>query len=197
MVKRLTAASVFVFASLVAATVQAGPTCFTPDEAKAAHFRTMQQEFNVAALNCQSVDPNDPNPSVRDRYNQFVTRFGDAMQSNAQILKAHFSRAGGSFDRWMTQIANDAGQRVMDDPMYCQRTSDNLDKALTLSSPELPGFAAGAMQNVSYVSECSDAPSAASAKGHGKKAAAKHHPAHKAKAEAKDHAKAKSQTETN
>ena len=140
---------------MLSATAYAGPSCFTPDEAKAAKFRAMQQDFNVAALNCQSVDPNDPTPSIRDRYNNFVGLFGGTLQDNARTLKAHFSRSGGNFDRWMTQVANDAGQRVMSDTEFCQRAADNLDKALALPSHELENFADG-VTPASYVPSCAD-----------------------------------------
>ncbi|MDY0240901.1 MAG: hypothetical protein RBR34_01855 [Rhodospirillaceae bacterium] len=107
---------------------QAGPSCFTESEARAAHFRILQQEFNVAALNCRSIDPKDS--SIASRYNVLVSRIDAPLRANAQTLKGHFSRAGLNFDRWMTQVANDAGQRVMNDPSYCQRASDILDQAL-------------------------------------------------------------------
>ena len=118
--------------SLGASAAHAGSACFTSEEAQAAHFRTMQQDFNVAALNCQSDEADDA--SISKRYNQFVGKFGVNLQSNAQALRHHFSRAGGNFDAWMTKVANDAGSRAVTDPEYCQRTSDMLDKALAIES---------------------------------------------------------------
>lgn len=129
--------------------------CFTPDEAKAAHLRILQQEFNVAALNCRTVDPNDP--TFSGRYNDFVGKFGVKLQENAQALRQHFSRAGGNFDVWMTLVANDAGQRVITDTSYCQQAWDNLDKALTMESPELEAFAVTAGVNHANVPACAQA----------------------------------------
>jgi hypothetical protein len=114
-------------------------SCFTADEAKAAHFRILQQEFNVAALNCRTLDPNDP--SFSGRYNDFVGKFGGKLQENAAALRKHFSRAGGNFDAWMTRVANDAGQRVVTDVTYCQLAWENLDKALVLEPQDIEGFA--------------------------------------------------------
>lgn len=154
MLHRLSA-SVLALCLLSATAANAASSCFTPTEAKAAKFRAMQQEFNVAALNCQSVDPNDPTPSIRDRYNSFVSSNGSLMQDNARSLKAHFSRVGGNFDRWMTQIANDAGQRVMTDTEFCQRASDNLDKVMALPSTEQETFADG-VTPASFVPACAE-----------------------------------------
>lgn len=143
--------------------------CFTADEARAAHFRTLQQEFNVAALNCRSADPNDP--SISTRYNDFVGRFGGKLQENAQTLRGHFSRAGGNFDSWMTRVANDAAQRVGSDPQFCQRASDDLDKSLTLSAQDLDSLAISNASLRMGVAECSEAKKAApkNVSEHGKK----------------------------
>ena len=139
---------------LSASPALAGSACFNAEEAKAGHLRTLQQEFNVAALNCQSSDPNDPTPSIHDRYNSFVSKFGGKLSENAHAVRAHFQRAGGNLDNWMTRVANDAGQRVMSDPDYCQRASDNLDKALALQPHELDSFATTAIGYDRYVEEC-------------------------------------------
>jgi hypothetical protein len=140
LLKRVSA-SVVVLCLVGGVAAQAAPTaCFTSDEAKAAHFRTLQQEFNVAALNCQSVNSDDP--SIRTRYDAFIGKVGGKMQDNAHMLRSHFSRAGGNLDVWMTRVANDAGQRAVTDPEFCQRASDQLDKALSVQSQELDEVAA-------------------------------------------------------
>lgn len=148
------AVSSIILGILVSAPALANSACFTADEAKAAHFRTMLQEFNVAALNCQSTDPNDPNPSIRDRYNTFVAKHGSKLSQNAQAVRSHFSRAGGSLDIWMTKVANADGQAVMTDPNYCQQASDKLDKALDLPGEQLETYAASAQTFDPYVDEC-------------------------------------------
>lgn len=170
------AVSSIVLGVLISAPALANSACFTAGEAKAAHFRTMLQEFNVAALNCQSSDPNDPNPSIRDRYNTFVARQGSHLSQNAQAVREHFSRTRGNLDNWMTKVANADGQAVMIDPDYCQRASDKLDKVLSLKSEELEPYAVGAQTFDPYVDECvvKSVPSA-------KKKAAKAAPNKKAK----------------
>lgn len=170
--KRLTVSAV-VLGFFIALPAQANNACFTPDEAKAAHFRTMLQEFNVAALNCQSTDPSDTAPSIRDRYNMFVSKHGSKLQQNAVAVRAHFSRAGGNLDNWMTKVANSDGQRVMTEADFCQRTSDNLDKALELQAHELEGYASTAMVMDPYVDECPSKAVVASVKKDG--TVKKHH----------------------
>lgn len=162
---RLTASAIVL--CLASVTVHAAPTaCFTPDEAKAAQFRTLQQEFNVAALNCRSIDPNDP--SIADRYNVFVGKFGGKMQDNAQALRHHFTRAGGNFDAWMTRVANDAGQRAVTDPDYCQRASDDLDKALQGNADAIDAVAATNSSVRMGVPMCGEARTAKASTGHAK-----------------------------
>jgi hypothetical protein len=131
----------------------AGPACFTSDEAKAAHLRIMQQEFNVAALNCRTVDPSDP--GFDSRYNAFISKFGSALQANAQALRRHFARAGGNMDVWMTHVANEHGQRVSIDPQFCQEAWDYLDKALVTEVAEVEALATTLTVSSSTVPECS------------------------------------------
>ena len=158
------AVSAVVLSILSASPVLANSACFTPDEAKAAHFRTMVQEFNIAALNCQSTDPQDTSPSIRDRYNTFVTKHGPKLSQNAQAVRSHFSRAGGNLDVWMTKVANADGQAVMMDADYCEHASQKLDKALELQSHELDGYASTTQTNDIYVDECPSKPAPAEKK---------------------------------
>lgn len=117
-------------------------------------MRVLQQEFNVAALNCRTLDPNDPTFSAR--YNDFVGKFGVKLQENAEALHHHFSRAGGSFDVWMTKVANDAGQRVFTDANYCQQAWENLDKVLAVEPQDVEAFAVTAGASRAYVPACAD-----------------------------------------
>ncbi|WP_309348100.1 hypothetical protein [Telmatospirillum sp.] len=129
----------------------------------------MQQEFNVAALNCRTVDQTDPNFS--SRYNDFVGKFGGKLQENAAALRQHFARAGGgNFDVWMTRVANDAGQRVMADPNFCQQAWDNLDKALTTEPQDIEALAVSAGTSHPYLATCEQAkPKATKTKAAAKK----------------------------
>lgn len=157
---------------LASGAVQAAPTgCFTAEDMKPAQLRILQQEFNVAALNCQTSDPNDP--TFSSRYNDFVGKFGGKLQENAATLHKHFSRAGGNFDMWMTKVANDAGQRVFAEPNFCQQAWDNLDKALAVDPNDIEGFAVTAGTSHSYLAACQQAAPKASKPTKKKKAAAK------------------------
>lgn len=132
----------------------------------------MQQEFNVAALNCRTVDPTDP--TFSGRYNDFVGKFGGKLQENAVALRQHFSRAGGNFDVWMTMVANDAGQRVITDASYCQQAWDNLDKVLAMETQDVEGFAVTAGVSHANVPACAQAsPKVQKAKAPKSKAKAK------------------------
>lgn len=149
---RVSFASAFLLVGLTVAGPAHAIACFTPDEAKAAHFRTLQQELNVAALNCRTTDPADP--SFVARYNDFVGRFSGKLKENAVALRRHFSRAGDNFDRWMTVVANDAGRRVFTESDYCQRAWDNLEKILVIEPQEVEGFASTAAPAHSLVPVC-------------------------------------------
>jgi hypothetical protein len=154
-IKRSTVSTCAIFVCLLAVPAMASsPSCFTPDEAKAAHLRVMQQEFNVAALNCQTTDPSAP--TFSNRYNDFVTRFSGVLRDNATALRRHFSRAGGNLDVWMTKVANDAGHRVLTDPEYCQQAWDYLDKALTAEVIEVDGLAASMVTARATVPVCAE-----------------------------------------
>jgi hypothetical protein len=156
---RLTACLFIVSLVLVGAASAAPSACFTPDEAKAARFRVLQQELNVAALSCQTLDPKDP--TFHDRYNQFVNRFGGKLQENAQALRRHFARIGGDLDAWMTRVGNDANQRVFTDENYCQRAWEHLAKVVAVEPKDVEGFAATAETSQAYVVACSEAKPAA------------------------------------
>jgi len=192
LLKRLSS-SVVVLCLVGGVAAQAAPTsCFTADEAKAAHFRTLQQEFNVAALNCQSVNPDDS--SIRSRYDVFIGKVGGKMQDNAHILRGHFSRAGGNLDNWMTRVANDAGQRAVTDPEFCQRASDQLDRALVVEGPELDEVAATNASLRLDVPVCGDGKKVTTtAKASAKRPAKAHHAKHK-KSEQADVAPSKAPT---
>jgi hypothetical protein len=116
--------------------------CFAPADVKEAQLRRMQQEFTVAALSC-GAGASERN-ALAERYNQFVGKFGAVLRDNARVLQIHFSHHGGmgSFDTWMTKLANAASEGVATDPDYCRNAWLNLDAALTLAPASLADFAA-------------------------------------------------------
>lgn len=127
-------------ALFVSTGVAAAPNaCFSPAEIEAAHLRVLQQQFNVAALNCQTLDPADP--TFSDRYNQFIQRFAPQLQNNSEILYHHFGKDRSSLDHWMTRVANEAGRKVITNPNYCQQAWERLDAMLPLSPPDMESYA--------------------------------------------------------
>jgi hypothetical protein len=130
----------FAALSLYAGSSLAAPACFSPKDLEAAHLRALYQQFQVATLNCQT-DISDPSaPTFRDRYTQFVDRFNAQMVNNSTVLKAHFGRAA-DLDKWITQIANDAGQAVISKPDFCQVNWDRLDAVVWLPKEEIGTYA--------------------------------------------------------
>jgi hypothetical protein len=130
----------FISAALLYSSVAvAAPSCFTASEVEAAHLRVLQQQFNVAALNCETADPSDP--TFSERYNQFIQRFSNELQNNSEILYHHFGKDRTSLDRWMTRVANDAGQKVITNPTFCQQAWDRLDQMIPLAPAAMETYA--------------------------------------------------------
>jgi hypothetical protein len=120
--------------------VAAGPTCPSDQVIQAMQVRLLQTELMVAALQCRAV----PNLDFTGKYNAFVTQFGGPLTQNANVLKEHFRKTFGNgsmtqLDRYMTRIANDAGQRGMT-PGFCQNMQPLFDKVLNIKSTELTTF---------------------------------------------------------
>ncbi|MBY0429990.1 MAG: hypothetical protein K2Q10_02235 [Rhodospirillales bacterium] len=111
--------------------VQAAPSCFSPSAAKAAQMRQLKEELNVAALMCSDH---------RDKYNVFVKKFGGDLEANAKLLRTHISDAR-SFDRLMTQMANQASIRAMNTPDYCNAVEPTFQKALAQTPESIESFA--------------------------------------------------------
>ena len=109
--------------------------CFTQVEAEAAHLRALQQQFNVAALNCQTTNPEDP--TFTERYNRFIRLFSKELQDNSDTLYRHFGKDGRALDRWMTRVANLAGQSVIRNPDFCQVAWDRLEEVAALAPAQL------------------------------------------------------------
>ena len=81
-----------VMALLASGTCCAAPAaCFKPAEVEAANLRVLQQQFNVAALNCQT---SDPHATFATRYNQFIKSFEVQLLKNSEILVRHFGKDG-------------------------------------------------------------------------------------------------------
>jgi hypothetical protein len=137
---------------LLSASLQAAPACFTPSEAAAANLRVLQQHFNVAALNCQLSDPSVP--GFAERYNRFVGQFSAQLQENGAVLSRHFAKDKTGFDRWMTRIANQAGQSVVTKPDFCQLAWDRLERILALPPGEIEAYAVETAVAAEFAPRC-------------------------------------------
>lgn len=119
---------------------KASSNCPSP-VVEAMHVRLLQTELMVAALQCR----NNPAFDFSSKYNNFVMQFSSPLSQNANVLKDHFRKNFGAnhmtqLDRYMTRIANDAGQRGMH-AGYCQNMAPMFDQVLALKgNAELTKF---------------------------------------------------------
>ena len=119
--KRAVAAAALVACLAQPALAQTKATSNCPSPVvEAMHVRLLQTELMVAALQCR----NNPAFDFSSKYNNFVMQFSSPLTQNANVLKDHFRKNFGAnhmtqLDRYMTRIANDAGQRGMI-AGYCQ-----------------------------------------------------------------------------
>jgi hypothetical protein len=127
-IKRAAAAAALVVClaqPALAQTTKASSNCPSP-VVEAMQVRLLQTELMVAALQCR----NAPGYDFSTKYNSFVMQFSSPLTQNANVLKSHFKNQT-QLDRYMTRIANDAGQRGMR-PGYCQNMQPMFDQVLSL-----------------------------------------------------------------
>jgi hypothetical protein len=115
-------------------------SCPSEQVAQAMQVRLLQNELMVAALQCRAIASYD----YQGKYNAFITQFSSPLTQNANVLKEHFRRSFGAshqtqLDRYMTRIANDAGQRGMN-PGYCQQMAPLFEKVLLIKGGDLTSF---------------------------------------------------------
>jgi len=125
--RALTAAALVVWLAqpALAQGTKASSNCPSP-VVEAMQTRLLQTELMVAALQCRNIPGND----FSTKYNSFVMQFGSPLTQNANVLKNHF-KSQTQLDRYMTRIANDAGQRGAK-PGYCQQMQPMFDQVLAL-----------------------------------------------------------------
>lgn len=63
-------------------------SCYTAEEVRAAQVRQLQTDLMVATLSCMS----HTNLGLRERYTDFIGRFGGTLHTNAEVLRGHFRR---------------------------------------------------------------------------------------------------------
>jgi hypothetical protein len=125
-------------------------------------LRVLQQQFTVAALSCQTSNPSDP--TFASRYNRFIERFAPQLQDNSEILYHHFGRGSSDLDRWITRIANDAGQKIITTADFCQVAWNRIDLMITLSPAEMQAYAAKTEVAGDFATLCSEQTSVAGKK---------------------------------
>jgi hypothetical protein len=133
------AVAAFVGGASVSGGVQAA-SCPSEQVVQAMQVRLLQNELMVAALQCRAVQSYD----YQGKYNAFLHQFNGSLLQNANVLKDHFRRSFGAshqtqLDRYMTRIANDAGQRGMN-PGYCQQMAPLFEKVLLVKGTDLTSF---------------------------------------------------------
>ena len=117
----------------LAQTKQVAATSACPSPVvEAMHVRLLQTELMVAALQCRAA----PGYDFSSKYNAFVMQFSSPLTQNANTLKDHFRKSFGAnhmtqLDRYMTRIANDAGQRGLG-AGYCQNMAPIFEDVLAL-----------------------------------------------------------------
>lgn len=126
--------------------------CAPPEVVKATQVRQLQTQLMVAALKCSHM------PEHAASYNSFVRTFGSQISESARVLMAHFKRTSPSpqksFDRFITQLANDASTYSINAPDFCESIGSTFASVRGLTGGELQGFAAGAINGHTALSRC-------------------------------------------
>jgi hypothetical protein len=136
--KRILVATAFI--GSLAYAVAAKADCSTPEVVKATQVRQLQTQLMVAALKCSHM------PQHAASYNSFVRAFGPQISDSARVLMAHFKRNSKSpqqsFDRFITQLANNASTVSIDTPDFCESIATTFSEVQGLRGIELASFAA-------------------------------------------------------
>jgi len=113
-------------------------SCAYSGENGGLQMRVLQTELMVAALTCNQ----------KDKYNSFVRKFSSELVGQTNSMKNYFTRAHGSratqeMNSLVTNLANEASQRVIKyEGNFCSDASALFDAVLAVSPKELVSFAA-------------------------------------------------------
>jgi hypothetical protein len=131
--------SAVIAASLMMGQVAQAQTCARPAEADAFSVAGLKSQLMVTALTCD----------VRDRYNDFVTRFQRDLMAKERALVGYFGRTFGSrgqqqHDDYITNLANTQSEAgVQQGTQFCQKNVSLFDAVLALpKGADLANFAA-------------------------------------------------------
>jgi hypothetical protein len=148
--KRVLAATV-VMAGLVVP-YAAKADCAPPEVVKATQVRQLQTQLMVAALKCSHM------PQHAASYNSFVRSFGSQISESASVLMAHFKRTSPqpqkSFDKFITQLANDASTYSINTPDFCDGMSTIFASVQSASGSELQTIAATTINGHTAMARC-------------------------------------------
>lgn len=137
----------------------ARPQCYSTQDVRAMQVRQLHYELMVAALKCQGGEVD-----FRDKWSNWVGRFGSAMNTNASHLRGMFARLGKGqtgMDRYVTQLSNDASMRAQHVEDYCGTQAKLFDTVLALSPSEMEAWAATSIEKpMPATANCAAAPQA-------------------------------------
>lgn len=151
--RRIATCAAALLAVQIASPVMAKSLCYSAQEIRAMQLRQAQIELMVGALQCQ-----DPELGFRSKYSAFVSRFDSTIKGNAQELRAMFNRLGKGergMDRYITDLSNDASNRVHHVEDYCGDIDAMYQKVLTLKPAELSAWAAETIAKPTAAVSCS------------------------------------------
>ena len=110
--------------------------CNTPTEVSAVRIRQLQIEMMVSTLRCDSSSYD-----FRSHYASFIDRVNPLLPDNAKRLKSMVSRTGkGGFDQYLTSMSNDAQNISQQDPLYCGKAVQILEKVAGMEPERSSGF---------------------------------------------------------
>jgi len=137
--------------------------CLRPAEVESKQVRLLQTELMVAALTCR----HHVGLGFDDKYNAFVRKFDKRLGHHITVLRAHFKREYGAgferqYDRFSTELANQASQRAHGGGPYCTSSVPLFDQALVIQVKDLEGFAASThLASLAQAGACDAKPQAA------------------------------------
>lgn len=117
------------------AVAQQAATCLTTEEATAIKARMLQTELMVATLSCRRAINHEAD------YNAFMDRHSAELRRYNQIIQQHFGRTGGNaqrrYDTFTTALANDASNRSLASPNFCDETHKLFERAAGIQRGQL------------------------------------------------------------
>ena len=141
-------APVMVFA--LSTPAQAKHACQSPDVIEAVQVRQLQIEMMVSTMRCDSSEYN-----FRQRYAAFMEAINPLLTDNAALLQSKLKlHSNSAFDRYITNLANEAQNISQTDPNFCTQAVQIIEHVATLSTPEIPAVAVQAVPHPFGVTAC-------------------------------------------